>query len=593
MRFHSLFLKVLIWRRRHVSDKNFVLLLSGVIGIVAGLAAVLLKTVVGFIHHIIEHARQEASNVDLLYFLFPLVGIILTVVVTNHFIKDKLGHGITGILLSISKESAIIKASRMYSRMITSAITVGLGGSVGLEAPIVVTGSAIGSNIARAMQLNYQRRSLLIGAGAAGAISAIFNSPITGVIFSIEIILTDVTIAALTPLLIASVCGALVSFVLLGEGVLLFFNLTDTFSASDVPFYLLLGILCGLTSLYFTRTMFKVEGFLEQTKNTYTKAILGGLGLSLIIFVLPPVYGEGYEAITNLLSGNGNQLINDNLLINQNTHTIFFYLFLLALILVKPIATAITIGAGGSGGIFAPSLFIGAITGYLYAQIVNSVALNKLISPSNFTLVGMCGIMSGVLHAPLTSIFLIAEITSGYTLFVPLMIVSAISYITITYFEKHSFYTKRLVEKGNYFQSDRDSRVLSLIHLKKIIETDLLEVSPSATLDDMVELIRHSKRNIFPVVSDEQELKGIVTLDDVREVMFDVQKRKSTLIKSIMHDPPESVSTMETMPSVMSKFERTGAWNLPVIDDGKYIGFVSKSRIFNAYRKQLIKQSQS
>jgi len=593
MKFNSIFLKVLLWRRRHVSDKNFVLLLSGVIGIVAGLAAVSLKSAVGLIHHLIEIARHEVTNVDLLYFLFPLVGILITVFVTNHFIKDKLGHGITGILFSISKESSIIKASRMYSRMITSAITVGLGGSVGLEAPIVVTGSAIGSNIANSMQLNYQRRSLLIGAGAAGAISAIFNSPITGVIFSIEIILTDVTIAALTPLLIASVCGALVSFILLGEGVLLFFQLEDSFTASDVPFYLLLGILCGLTSLYFTRTMFSVEGWLERVNNSYTRALIGGLALSLIIFVLPPVYGEGYQAITNLLAGNGSQLLSDNFFIPQDSHTVVFFFFLLCLILIKPFATAITIGSGGSGGIFAPSLFIGAITGYLFSQIINALSITKPISTSNFTLVGMCGIMSGVLHAPLTSIFLIAEITSGYTLFVPLMIVSAISYITITYFEKHSFYTKRLVEKGNYFQNDRDSRVLSLIHLKKIIETDLLEISPAATLDDLVELIRHSKRNIFPVVNDEQELKGIVTLDDVREVMFDVQKRKNILIKSVMHDPPESVSTAETMPSVMSKFERTGAWNLPVIDDGKYIGFVSKSRIFNAYRKQLIRQSQS
>lgn len=589
MKFNELLLKFLIWRVKHISTKNFVLIISGVIGLIAGLAAVVLKESV----HLIQNAltrdfQQDFANY--LYLSYPLIGIILTVLLTKYILKEKLGHGITDILYTISKKSSIVKRTKTFSRMLTSALTVGFGGSVGLEAPIVVTGSAIGSNIGRLVHLSYKQRTLLIGCGSAGAISAIFNSPIAGVIFSIEVILSEITISSFIPLLIASVAGALVSLTLLGDDVLFSFTLTEGFAASDTPFYLFLGVFTGLVSLYFTRAVGRVEGLIKNVKGDFNRALVGGISLGFLIFILPPLYGEGYDTIKYLLGGDAQSLLNNSLFFSEVDSIFVIVLFVAAVILVKPIATALTVGAGGSGGIFAPSLFIGGVTGYLFAYLINLTGIAEPISTSNFTLVGMSGVMSGVLHAPLTAIFLIAEITSGYTLFVPLMIVSAISYSTISYFEKYSLYTKPLIEKGDLIYHDKDRQVLSLIDLKKIVETDLLTIDPSATLGSLVDLVRFSKRNIFPVVNEQQELMGIVTLDDIREIMFDAESRKSIIVNTLMHSPPTYVSSKESMQSVMIKFEKTGAWNLPVIDEGKYVGFVSKSRIFNAYRKKLIRQ---
>ncbi len=565
------------------------LILSGIIGIFSGLAAVSLKTSVHYIQGFLT-SGFDVKYANYLYIGYPLIGILLSLFIARYFFGERLGHGITNILYSISKRSSIIRRTKIYSRMITSALTVGLGGSVGLEAPIVVTGSAIGSNMGSLMHLNYKRRTLLIGCGAAGAISAIFNSPIAGVIFSIEIILADVIIAAFIPLLIASVSGALVSLLLLGDNVMFYFKLTDTLKASDIPFYILLGILCGLGSVYFTRVTYVIEGWVNKIRHSVLKAVVGGIALGLIVFIFPPIYGEGYNTIKTLLAGNDSLILNSSPFFDHIDNTLFLIIFMIGVALVKPMASALTVGAGGSGGLFAPSLFLGGMAGYLYAKITNLVIGENLISTSNFTLVGMCGLMSGVLHAPLTAIFLIAEITSGYTLFVPLMLVSAIAYSTSSYFENYSVYTKRLIEKGDLIPHDKDRQVLSLIHLSKLIEKDLLKIHPDASLGDLVDLVRISKRNIFPVVDEEEKLMGIVTLDDIRELMFDEASRKNIYVKSLMHSPPESVSSYENMLSVMGKFEKTGAWNLPVIDDEKYTGFVSKSRIFNAYRKKLINQ---
>jgi len=566
------------------------LILSGIIGLVAGLGAVILKTTVHYIQQFLE-AGLDITDVNFLYLFYPLIGILLTAAIAKYFLREKLGHGITSVLYRISKRSSIIEPVKMYSRMITSAITVGLGGSVGLEAPIVVTGSAIGSNIGQLVHLDYKKRTILIGCGSAAAISAIFNSPIAGVIFAIEVMLTDVTIAQFIPLLIASVSGSLISTILLGDELLFAFKLTDPFQAGDVPFFILLGLFCGIISVYFSRLIFKVEKEIGEVKNDFVRAFIGGLSLAIIILIFPPIYGEGYETIKLLLAGQEQEIFSRSFFYGWSNNVVVLILFLLSIILIKPIATSLTIGAGGSGGIFAPSLFIGGVAGYFTATVLNFVIPGIDISASNFTLVGMCGMMSGVLHAPLTAIFLIAEITSGYTLFVPLMLVSAISFSTISYFEKHSIYTKRLIEKGDLIQYDKDRQVLSLINLNKIIEKDLLTIKPEATLGDLVNLVRKSKRNIFPVINDVGGLDGIITLDDVREIMFDINKQEQILVKAIMHQPPESVSTIEAMQSVMSKFEITQAWNLPVIDDGKYIGFVSKSRIFNAYRQKLIQQN--
>ncbi len=582
-------MKFLVWRLKYVSDNNFLLIIAGFIGFIAGLAAVVLKSTV----HIIIHYQKmnlDKFGFNYLYLGYPLVGILLTVVVAKHLFKESPGHGITQILYAISKNSSIIKRTRMYSRMVTSAITVGFGGSVGLEAPIVVTGSAIGSNLARLFHLSYKKRTLLLGCGAAGAISAIFNSPVAGVIFAMEVILTEVKISRFIPLLLASVCGQLVSIVLLGEDILFSFRLKDPFTAPETAYYLLFGILCGLISLYFTRVMYIFEGAIQKLRNDYGRAFIGGISLALIILMFPAIYGEGYEAIKSLLSGNSGDLFLHSFFYKLSDHQTTLLLLLFLVLLVKPIATALTIGAGGSGGIFAPSLFMGGLSGYIFSAAANSV-LGTSLSSSNFTLVGMCGVMSGVLHAPLTAIFLIAEITSGYMLFVPLMLVSASSFSTISYFEKHSIYTKHLIEKGDLIQYDKDQIVLSLIDLKKIIEKDLLLIKPDDTLHDLVALVKKSKRNIFPVVNDDNQLEGIVTLDDVREMMFDEESRKNVVIKTIMQKSPASVSSQEKMRSVMNKFQVTQAWNLPVIEDDKYIGFISKSRIFSAYRNKLIRQT--
>ncbi|MDA0196613.1 MAG: chloride channel protein [Bacteroidetes bacterium] len=582
--------KLLIWRLKHISDKNFLLILSGIIGLIAGLGAVILKTTVHYIHQFLQ-SGLDINNVNFLYLFYPLIGILLTATIAKYFLKEKLGHGITSVLYRISKRSSIIEPVKMYSRMITSAITVGLGGSVGLEAPIVVTGSAIGSNIAQLVHLDYKKRTILIGCGSAAAISAIFNSPIAGVIFAIEVLLTDVTIAQFIPLLIASVSGSLISTILLGDEPLFTFKLTDPFQAGDVPFFILLGLFCGIISVYFSRVIFIVEKEIDKVNNYFVRAFVGGLSLAIIILTFPPIYGEGYETIKLLLAGQEQDIFSRSFFYGWSNNVVVLMLFLFSIILIKPIATALTLGAGGSGGIFAPSLFIGGVAGYFAATLLNFAIPGVDISTSNFTLVGMCGLMSGVLHAPLTAIFLIAEITSGYTLFVPLMLVSVISFSTISYFEKHSIYTKRLIEKGDLIQYDKDRQVLSLINLNKIIEKDLLSINPDSTLGDLVKLVRKSKRNIFPVINGDGGLDGIITLDDIREIMFDINKQEQILVKAIMHQPPDSVSTIEEMRSVMSKFEITQAWNLPVIDDGKYIGFVSKSRIFNAYRQKLIRQN--
>ncbi|MCK5371598.1 MAG: chloride channel protein [Cyclobacteriaceae bacterium] len=587
MKSNQFLLNFLIWRVKHIKTQNFTMILSIIIGAIAGLAAVTLKETVHLIQHFLFKSDHAAVNNYLIYF-YPMIGIIITVLITRYYWKEKLGHGVTDILFSISQKSSIIRKGKMYSRMLTSAITVGFGGSVGLEAPIVVTGSAIGSNIARLMHLDYKNRTILIGCGAAGAIAGIFNSPITGVIFSSEVILAGLGFASFIPLLIAAVCGSLVSMYLHGDDILFSFILKDPFIASHTPYFILLGVLSGLISLYFTRFTYFVDEKITKIKNYLVRGIIGGLLLAIIIFFFPPIYGEGYDTIKLLLNSNESEIAFQSFFSFDYSNPLMFLLFLVGVILFKPIASSLTIESGGSGGIFAPSLFLGGVVGFVFAFTINYFYPGT-ISLSNFTLVGMCGVMSGVLHAPLTAIFLIAEITGGYTLFVPLMIVSAISFSTISYFEKYSIYTKRLIERGEYIPHDKDKQLLSGIKLKKVIEKDLVSIKPYQNLNDLVKVVRKSKRNLFPVVDDEGQLVGIITLDDIRDIMFDEVSRNEIQVSSIMNNPPASISSKDSMQSVMNTFEISGAWNLPVIDKGKYIGFVSKSRIFNTYRTKLKK----
>jgi len=583
--------RFLIWRLKHLSTKNFVLILSGLVGILAGLAAVILKATVQAIQNFLtQDFNQEYAN--FFYIIYPLIGISLAYLIGNYVLKDVGGHGIPELLYNISKKSSLIPKVKMYSRVITSAITVGFGGSVGLEAPILVTGSAIGSNFGNLMHLNAKKRTLLIGCGAAGVISAIFGAPIGAVIFAIEVILMEVSVGSFIPLLIASVAGSLTSMLLQGKDVMFTFNLLDRFLAAHTPYYLLLAIMTGFISLYFSRTVFKIERLMEQFDEPFLKLLYGGAFLGLIVFFFPSIYGEGYETLYALIEGEPQRILANSPFFSEYKNPYFIIIVLVLIIFIKPIASAVTIGSGGSGGIFAPSLFVGGIAGFLFAYTSNLLGFPIPLPVAHFTLVAMCGVMSGVNHAPLSAIFLIAEITGGYELFVPLMLVSAISFITTSYFDKDSLYKKQLMDKGRFLPESKDEEVLDLIDIRKIVENDLYPILPEASLGDLCDLVKLSRRNIFPVVDADGVLNGIITLDDIRDIMFDPEKQEKIKVNQLMHSPPEVIFIHENMQTVMQKFERSGAWNLPVLEEGKYLGFISKSRIFNAYRKRLIRQNQ-
>ncbi|SNS12135.1 chloride channel protein, CIC family [Belliella buryatensis] len=587
----DLITRFLIWRLRHLSNKNFVLILSGVIGILAGLAAVILKTAVHAIQKFLTQSFYE-DYANFFYIIYPVIGIGLAYAIGNYILKDIGGHGIPDLLYNIAKKSSIIPRVKMYSRVVTSAITVGFGGSVGLEAPIVVTGSAIGSNFGSLMHLSAKKRTLLIGCGAAGAISAIFGAPIGAVIFAIEVILLELSVGSFIPLLIASVTGSITSMLLLGEDVMFSFNLSDEFLAGHMPYYFLLAMVTGIISLYFSRVVLRTEALLDMMKDPWVKLLYGGAFLGLIVFFFPPIYGEGYDTLNALIDGEPQRVLQRSPFFAEIDNPYFIIIFLMLVVLIKPIASAITIGSGGSGGIFAPSLFVGGIVGFVFAYAANLFGVPMALPIAHFTLVAMCGVMSGVQHAPLSAIFLIAEVTGGYELFLPLMLVSAISFVTTTYFDKDSLYIKQLKGTGRYLFESKDEEVLDTINIRKIMETDLLTIQPDSSLKDLCGLVQLSKRNIFPVISQSDELMGIITLDDIRDIMFDAEKQESVKISQLMHSPPDIILPNESMQHVMDKFEKSGAWNLPVVEDGVYLGFISKSRIFNAYRKRLQRQNQ-
>ncbi len=581
--------RFLIWRLKHISNKNFVLILSALIGCIAGLSAVSLKWCTHKLQHLLSHL-STGQNEQYIYLAFPLIGLLITVILAKYLFKETLGHGVATILWYISKGSSMMKKRMLISRWLTSIFTVGFGGSVGLEAPIVVTGAAVGSNIGKSTHLHYKKRTLLIGCGVAAAISSIFNAPVAGVIFAMEIILAETTISNFVPLIIASASGKVITMLLVKGSTVFEWHDVDPFTASDVIYFIFLGVFCGLMALYFTLSQYFVEDTIEKIPNRITRAIVGGVCLGVLVFFFPPIYGEGYDIVRTLLAGDSHALL-DNSVFSHGVGIKFTLGFIAIMVLFKAVASALTIGAGGSGGIFAPSLFVGGVSGFLYATTINSLNLGD-ISARNFTLVGMCGVMSGIQHAPLSAIFLIAEMTGGYSLFIPLMIVSSISYLTKSFFEPHSLYTKRLIEKGDLITSEnKDKQVLSLLDMKKLIEKDFQTVHVDSSLGDLVETIKESKRNIFPVLDDEGKLQGILRLDDVRKIMFDKDLYQRMYVKTIMQRPRETVAVDESMTTVMGKFESTGLWNMAVIDhDDKYVGVISKSQIFNSYRKRLIRQ---
>jgi CIC family chloride channel protein len=581
--------RILIWRNKKISEKKFVLILSFIIGILSGLAAVLLKSTVHYTHHFLTNGFEDGFNY--LFLILPLVGILLTVLYVKFVVKDNIGHGVSKILYALSKNNGRIKGHNNYSSVVASTLTIGFGGSVGAEAPIVLTGASIGSTLGHYFRLNFKSIALLLACGAAGAIGGIFKAPIAGMIFALEVLMLDLTLTSIVPLLISSVTGATVAYFLMGEGVVLSVANTQPFGLNNIPFYILLGLLSGLVSYYFTKTTMHIESTLHKIKNIFIKVLIGGISLAGIIFVFPSLYGEGTQTLQSLLNGNTEGLPVDSLFsfIFDNRWYLLIYIGLM--LLFKVVAMAITNGSGGVGGIFGPTLFVGGVTGYWLSDFINSFGFVKL-PLGNFALVGMAGLMAGVMHAPLTAIFLIAEITGGYSLFIPLMITSTIAYITIIWFTKHSIYTHRLAERGELLTHHKDEVVLTLMKLNSVIEKDFISVCIEDSLGKLIEVVSISHRNIFPVLNNEDELVGIVLLDNIREIMFQREKYDDTFVSDVMVSPPEMVDVEDNMDVVMKKFNSSGAWNLPVIKDGKYFGFVSKSKIFNAYRDVLVQVSE-
>ncbi len=582
----SLLARFLLWRVKNVKEKHFILMLSFLVGMTSGLAGVLLKNTIHYVHHFLTKSMALDSG-NLIFLAFPVIGIAITVLYVKYIVKDDIGHGVTKILYAISKKNSNIKSHNNYTSMIGSTLTIGFGGSVGAEAPVVLTGASIGSNLARMFHMNYRTITLMLGCGAAGAIGGIFKAPIAGLAFTLEVLMLDLTMASLIPLLISSVTAATVAYFFMGEGVLFEYVIKDAFDLSNIPFYILLGIFVGFLSVYFTRMSVRVESFISGFQHPLKKLLIGGVALGLMIYLFPPLYGEGYNTLQSLLNGEPGKMFYNSALFSMQYNNWLLLLFVAALLLLKVIASAFTNGSGGVGGIFAPTMFVGGVAGFFISRAINGLGIIDL-PESNFALVGMAGMMAGVMHAPLMAMFLIAEITGGYGLFIPLMITSTIAYVTVHGFEPHSIYAKRLAKRGELITHNKDKAVLTLMKLGKVIETDLKIVRPDATLGELVKVISHSKRNIFPVVEDDGELQGIVLLDDIRHIMFNTEMHEDTYVRSLMIMPPAVVNYNDPMDVVMKRFEETGAWNLPVLQDGKYLGFVSKSKIFSTYRRVLI-----
>jgi CIC family chloride channel protein len=582
--------KLLRIRLTELGQTRFVYFLSFLVGLLSAIAAALLKNAIHYTRIFFTEGISRESG-SYLYLIIPLTGMLVTMLFVKFIVSDNIGHGVSRILYAISKKKSYLKTHNTWTSIIASTITIGMGGSVGAEAPIVLTGSSIGSAIGRFFRLNYRSITLLIGCGAAGAISGIFKAPVAGIVFTLEILMLDLTISSIVPLLISSVTAATVAYFLMGDTVLFSFTIKESFIIKNIPWYIILGLSTGIISLYFTRMTLFLESSYEKIRNEYVRLITGGIILGILIFLFPPFFGEGYDTIMLILQGNVNTVISPSIFGNLPGGFLSLTLFLLCMLLLKVVATSSTNGAGGVGGIFAPALFIGGINGYFVAGILNKY-VNLNIPDNRFVLAGMAGMMAGVMHAPLTAIFLIAEITGGYDLLIPLIITSTISYITIRSFERHSIYHIQLAKRGELITHDKDKAVLTFMNWKKDIETDLIKVKPTDTLGDLVKVVAKSKRNIFPVVDEYNILEGVVSLDDVREIMFNTEFYSTTLMRDVMTIPPSYIDKRESIGTVMETFRATGAWNLPVLDNGYYVGFISKARIFSTYRELLVQFSE-
>lgn len=580
-------MKFVIWREHHIKERTFVILLSLVIGILCGFAAQLLKFLIHLISRLLTSHFSE-TEANYLYLLYPVLGILITVLFVKYVIKSDISHGVTKVLYAISRRKSRLKKKNMYASLIASSITIGFGGSVGAEGPIVYTGAAIGSNVGQAFRLGPKVLMILVGCGAAAGIAGIFRAPIAGMLFTLEVLMIDLTGMTVMPLLVSSIAGATVAYVLEGYNAEFFFSQSEAFMTSRIPYTIILGVVCGMMSFYFTKVMFMMESMFSRIKSQWVRIVVGGSLIACLVFLFPPLYGEGYGAINFLLTGEQGKVVDGTFFYFDRDNVWFLALFIGAIALMKALATSATNGAGGVGGTFAPSLFVGALTGFLFAFILNNIDPSLNLSQKNFTLMGMAGVMSGVMHAPLMAIFLTAEMTGGYDLFLPLLIVSTLAYFTIQFFLPYSIYTMRLAKAGDLITHQKDKAVLTLLKIDNLVEKDFKEVHPEMSLKEMVDVISISNRNLFPVTDAEGKLKGIVLLDDIRNIMFRTDLYRKMHVSRFMSAVPDTIKIDQRMDKVMETFDKTNAWNLPVVDqDGHYLGFVSKSKIFNSYRQVL------
>lgn len=569
-------------------EKELMLFLSLAVGVACGLASVLLKLAIEYIHEgITSWFDGEAYN--FLYLIYPGIGMFLAMLFVRYVIKDNIGHGVTKVLLAVSKNESRIRPHNMWSSLVASSVTIGFGGSVGAEAPIVYTGAAIGSNIARKMGLSYKNMTILLGCGAAGAVAGIFKAPLAGVLFTLEILLFNISMTSILPLLMSTISATVVSYLCLGDS-LPFECTLSPFALHNIPFYILLGLFCAACSIYFTRTTLWLEDKIKSISNPFGRWGISAIGLGLLIFLFPPLYGEGYDYVSILLNGGDVNFDGETVLAFFLHHKWSIPVFFLLILVLKVFSMSFTNAGGGVGGTFGPTLFVGAMAGFVLARTFNLMLVGSefTVPEQNFVLVGMAGLMAGVMQAPMTAIFLIAEISGGYELLIPLILTSTISFGATRAIEPYSIYSKRIAKRGELLTHDSDQAVLTLLRTSDLIESDFSAVKIDATLGELVDVISDSSRNIFPVVDSRGHFQGYVSLEDVRKDMFKKELYDKMHVYNYMKSSPAYVLADEKMDSVMHKFEKTDAWNLPVVDDKRtYLGFVSKSKIFSAYRDRL------
>ncbi|MGK0411837.1 MAG: CIC family chloride channel protein [Polaribacter sp.] len=584
----KIFKKILIWRYKTISERQFLYILSILVGFLAGLGTVFLKNFTHYIQLLLSVDFLKKSE-NSLYFLYPIIGLILVAIIKKNWLKKHIGHGISSTLYAISKRKGIIPKYNIYASLLTAPLTVGFGGSVGLQGPAVSAGTALASYTSQLFHMSTKTRMLLIGCATAGAMSSMFKAPIAGIVFALEVFSLDIAFVSLVPLLLASVSAIITSYFFLGSEVLLGFELNDKFEINELGFYAIFGIFTGIISIYFSVVYFAIRKFFYQFKKRYVRLLIGSFIIGFILYLMPSLYGEGYGLINNLLKGNHIAAIGNTPFSFDHDNIWMVIMLLLLITFFKAIAMSTTFAAGGVGGIFIPTLVMGSALGNAFAKMINNSGLGFEVSESNFTLIGMTGLMAGVLHAPLTAIFLIAEITGGYDLFVPLMLVAAISFSFTKYFVSNSIYTYKLAQRGELITHNKDKNVMMMLQIDEIIETNFKSVYPEMLLGDMLKkAVAKSARNIFPVINKKNQFLGIVLLDDIRSVMFDSEMYTTVTVETFMKAAPETILDTDSVEKVMNKFKTSNAWNLPVVKNGIYVGFISKSKLLNAYRNKLV-----